>query len=51
MILSNHSGDFSNFVNFDSNAAISFNELCFSYFKSVNNLEIFHRQIIYPHCF
>ena len=40
LILSIRSGDISNFINFDSNAAISFNALCFSYSKSVNNLKI-----------
>ena len=40
MILSICAGNISNVFNFDSNIVISCNAPCFSYFKSVNNLEI-----------
>ena len=40
LILSIHSGAISNFINFDSNTAVSFNASCFSNSKSVNNLKI-----------
>ena len=40
LILSVLSSDISNFSNFDSNTTISFDALCFSYLKSVNNLKI-----------